>query len=133
MLQERPDVRYNLLAVDFMPEAVLATHLSAVATGLAAGRLTPFPRIRHRLGGVVSALRQMSQAQHVGKVVVARGKASETPYHELGRPAVVVSGGTGMLGQTMASWLLESQVSCRCCCCLEEESHTTPANYLLLA
>ena len=61
---------YNLLAVDFMsPEAIHAS-LMRVSTGLAADQLQPLPLITHGMGSVAAALRQMSQARHVGKVVV---------------------------------------------------------------
>ena len=106
--QERPDVRYNLLAVDFMPEEVLSMHLGNAAAGLARGSLTPLTRVCHRLKGVVGALRQMSQAQHVGKVVVTRHL--EDPMALRTRGAIAISGGTGMIGQVMAMWLLETQV-----------------------
>lgn len=67
---ERPDVHYSLVAVDFMSESALNTALSRVATGVAAGTLRPLPQVLHSLSAVQAALRQMSQARHVGKVVV---------------------------------------------------------------
>jgi NADPH:quinone reductase-like Zn-dependent oxidoreductase len=67
---ERPDVHYSLVAVDFMSEHALHAALSRVATGVAAGALRPLPQVLHSLSAVQTALRQMSQARHVGKVVV---------------------------------------------------------------
>ena len=101
-------MRYQLLAVDFMPEEVLSMHLGNAAAGLSRGSLTPLTRVCHSLKGVVAALRQMSQAQHVGKVVVSRH--FESPKAVRTRGAVAISGGTGMIGQVMAKWLLETEV-----------------------
>jgi NADPH:quinone reductase-like Zn-dependent oxidoreductase len=67
---ERPDVHYSLVAVDFMSEHALHAALSRVAGGVSAGALRPLPQVLHSLSAVQAALRQMSQARHVGKVVV---------------------------------------------------------------
>ena len=67
---ERPDVAYSLVAVDFMSEHALHAALSRVAGGVAAGALRPLPQVLHSMLAVQAALRQMSQARHVGKVVV---------------------------------------------------------------
>lgn len=61
---------YSLVAVDFMSEAALNTALTRVAKGVAVGKLRPLPQVLHSLSAVQAALRQMSQARHVGKVVV---------------------------------------------------------------
>jgi hypothetical protein len=105
--QERPDVRYQLLAVDFMPESVLEVHLKNVGVGLASGQLKPLPCVCHTVENVSTALRQMSQAQHVGKVLVSRHKKA-APYED--RSTVAISGGTGMLGQLTGGWLLQMSV-----------------------
>lgn len=68
---ERPDVGYSLLAVDFMSHEAMHAALMRVSAGLAASLLCPLPTVTHNLGAVAAALRQMSQARHVGKVVVA--------------------------------------------------------------
>lgn len=105
--QERPDVRYQLLAVDFMPEEILQIHMEHVGQGLASGQLKPLANVCHNFNSVATALRQMSQAQHVGKVVVTR-HTEAAPYEE--RSTVAISGGTGMLGQLMGGWLLQMSV-----------------------
>jgi hypothetical protein len=53
------------MSPDAMHEALMR-----VSMGLAAGAVRPLPIVAHGVGSVVSALRQMSQARHVGKVVV---------------------------------------------------------------
>eukprot|EP00873_Tetraselmis_striata_P016306 jgi/Tetstr1/436570/TSEL_025367.t2 len=106
--QERPDVRYQLLAVDFMPEEILQIHMEHVGQGLASGQLKPLANVCHNFNSVATALRQMSQAQHVGKVVVTR-HTEAAPYEE--RSTVAISGGTGMLGQLMGGWLLQMSVN----------------------
>ena len=92
--QERPDVHYNLLAVDFMSADALHAALMRVGAGLGSGMLHPLPTAEHSMGTVVSALRQMSQARHVGKVVVAP-KAPLRPEACNGR--ILITGGTGKL------------------------------------
>jgi len=100
--QERPDVLYSLVAVDFMSEAALNKSLTRVALGAAAGNLKPLPLAAHDLNNVGAALRQMSQARHVGKIVVR-----SAPDQRAVKPngAVLVSGGLGTLGQLVSSWL----------------------------
>ena len=47
--QERPDLGYSLVAVDFLtPEAVQAS-LTRVAAGLMCGQLAPLPQVRPSL------------------------------------------------------------------------------------
>jgi NADPH:quinone reductase-like Zn-dependent oxidoreductase len=99
---ERPDVCFSLLAVDFLPESVAQSALQRVAAGVAAGQLAPLPTVSYSLAAAAAALRQMSQARHVGKVVVSSSLASQ-PCHKLGR--VVVTGGLGALGSLVAGWL----------------------------
>ena len=105
--QERPDVAYSLVAVDFMSEAALHVALTRVAGGAAAGALKPLPLAAHDLNQVGAALRQMSQARHVGKIVV-RSAADQRSLKPRG--AVLVSGGLGTLGQLVSTWLQQRSV-----------------------
>jgi len=102
MLQERPDISYTLVAVDFMSENALNKALTRVADGIAMSRLKPLPFVSHSLSQVGSALRQMSQARHVGKIVVSNDKG-EQPI-EIG--SSFITGGLGTLGQLVARWLI---------------------------
>ena len=81
---------YSLVAVDFMSEAALHMALARVARGAASGMLRPLPQVVHSLDRVQAALRQMSQARHVGKVVV-RVPEGKHSVHPSG--TVVVTGG----------------------------------------
>jgi NADPH:quinone reductase-like Zn-dependent oxidoreductase len=79
-LAERPDVAFSLLAVDFLPPAVIHRTLADVASALAEGIIAPLRHITHSLGAAATAFRQMVQASHVGKVVVCPGgRAVEGP------------------------------------------------------
>ena len=123
VLQERPDVSYSLLAVDFLPPPVLHVLLSRLSRRLAAGEVRPIRSVCHPLRSVAAALRQMSQARHVGKVVVSAQRLTArvgegitcgpaAPAEELlpgacgsSGGAVLVTGGLGALGSLLATWL----------------------------
>ena len=123
---QRPDVAYSLLAVDFMSEAGLHAAMRALSAQLAAGSVSPLPGAVHGLRSAAAALRQLSQARHVGKVVVSAagvgsgsnsscggaGHSGPQPGHLLGGGAVLVLGGTGTLGSLMVRWLADSGVGC---------------------
>jgi|AntDeeMinimDraft_4_1070355.scaffolds.fasta_scaffold24168_2 hypothetical protein len=88
-----------------------------LSCAMAAGILQPIPLASHRLHSVAAALRQLSQARHVGKVVVS-SRFGSTPYScnissggapdlsglslSSGYGAVGVLGGTGSLGVLVA-------------------------------
>jgi NADPH:quinone reductase-like Zn-dependent oxidoreductase len=119
---ERPDVSYNLLAVDFMPGKVLQQLLGQVSLGLASGELAPLQTVVHSMAAVRAALRQMAQAKHVGKVVVsmaiaetgkAMGAGQGSSNSALGSKqwgTALVTGGSGALGQLVTNWLAAQQV-----------------------
>lgn len=92
VLQERRDINYNLLAVDFMSAEALHSALMRVSEGVAHNRLKPLPLITHNMANIVDALRQMSQARHIGKIVVMP-QASVQPAIVNG--SALVTGGTG--------------------------------------
>jgi hypothetical protein len=117
---ERPDVAYSLLAVDFLPDEGVQNALQRVAAGVAAGQLAPLPTVSYSLGAAAAALRQMSQARHVGKVVVST--AAATSYSSASQPqlsfrqeltggAAVVTGGLGALGVLVSRWLAQQGIS----------------------
>ena len=68
--------------------------------------LKPLPQVVHSLSAVQAALRQMSQARHVGKIVV------RAPTGEAAKSApagtVVVTGGLGTLGSLTAAWVAQN-------------------------
>ncbi|KAK9815806.1 hypothetical protein WJX72_009873 [[Myrmecia] bisecta] len=99
MAQERPDVAYTLLAVDFLPAQVIGATLQSVTAGLAAGAMQPLRTICHPLPGVASAMRQMMQASHIGKVVVGQSAGAPRTL------SVAITGGLGGLGLLTAGTL----------------------------
>ena len=106
LAQDRPDVSYSLLALDFLPQQAIHSCMLELSASLAAGKLQPLPVVVHSMGNVQTAMRLMSRARHIGKVVL------EVPVHsavagESG--SVAVTGGTGALGSSVAQWLIQDQ------------------------
>ena len=77
----RPDVQYSLLAIDFVPPAIMGDMLSGIASRLARGTAKPLQASSYGLGSTAGAMRAMMQAQHTGKIVV-RCNAGE-PLREI--------------------------------------------------
>ena len=93
-----------------MSGPVLHTLLSRLSVRLASGLTLPIRTASHALLHSAAALRQMSQARHVGKVVVTSGGCSGGSCSGGGcsggfQGAVLVTGGLGALGTLVASWL----------------------------
>ena len=106
--QERPDISYSLLAVDFMPEIALNAALTSVSKQAAMGNLVPLPFINHDIRNVTAALRQMSQARHTGKIVVSSVSLKQRQSVSADN-AIAITGGLGTLGFQVASWLADQQ------------------------
>ena len=112
--QERPDLSFGMVAIDFLPGAEVQKAMSRVASGAASGALSPLPVACHGICNVSAALRQMSQARHVGKVVVAiqdpikPDRGGSVMDLSCIRGKVIISGGLGALGQLMSAWLASS-------------------------
>lgn len=106
--QERPDVTYHLLAVDFLPPQLLGTLLTSVAAQLAAGKIAPLRSMCYPLAAVAAALRTLAQATHVGKVVTLSPVGALAPSMAAaeGGARVVITGGLGGLGLLMGRWLV---------------------------
>ena len=64
--QERPDLAYHLLAIDFLPPLVLSGRLQWLAGVLAQGAVQPLQSVVYGLGDTQAALRHMAQAKHMG-------------------------------------------------------------------
>ena len=109
MSQERPDVGYTLVAVDFLPDMAVQRALVRLGGLLSEGVVNPLPQVTHRLSDVQAALRQMSQARHVGKIVTSAFD-SQLPFSPSsdGSSRVLVTGGLGTLGSLTSSWLVRS-------------------------
>lgn len=98
---DRPDIDFNTLAIDFLTGEVLHQSLLSLSSYLSQGKVRPLPGVIHGLPSIVAALRQMSQARHVGKIVISNPLKSR--LHSNGR--CIVSGGLGSLGMVIADWL----------------------------
>eukprot|EP00889_Picochlorum_renovo_P002070 jgi/Picre1/29100/NNA_004493.t1 len=105
--QERPDVGYTLVAVDFLPDMAVNRYLTRLAWNLSVGSLKPLPSVNHSLDSVRSALRQMSQARHIGKIVTRRARLSDS--HGLSG-FWFVTGGLGMIGSLVGTWMSSNNV-----------------------
>merc|ERR1719174_2870093 len=97
---ERQDVTYELLAVDFLPPHRMQQMMLQTAHFLASGSIGPLPQVIHSLGSVHAALRQMSQAKHIGKVVVCPGRDASFGMQE----TAIITGGAGSLGSELCAW-----------------------------
>ena len=105
LAQDRPDVHYSLLAVDFLPPSAVHSALTRAAQAVSSGSFCPLPQVMHGLQNVQAALRQMTQAIHVGKVVVRCAPSQRPASSANGR--WVVTGGLGSLGSLVSSWLTQ--------------------------
>ncbi len=97
--QEHPGVRY--LAFDLFeagPERIQQM-LDELAATFGEGVLRPLPATRFDVRRAPAALRYLSQARHVGKVVMTLPTA---PGGALGAGTVLIAGGTGMAGSALA-------------------------------
>ena len=104
LAQERPDLHTSLLAVDFLPPSAVHSALTRAAQAISTGSFCPLPQIMHKLSSSDSALRQMSQARHLGKIVITTSAASQ-PLHRH-TDNCLITGGLGSLGSLTASWLM---------------------------
>ena len=100
LTRDRPDVTPSFVALDYLPPLAVRLVMARVAKALGAG-LVPIPQVQHAMRSVVAALRQMSQARHVGKVVVVSARARATAADG----CVIITGGTGYLGGLASEWL----------------------------
>ena len=78
---------------------------------LAEQQLRPLPVLLHDFGDIRAAMRDLSQARHVGKVVVCLPAAvGESSTGLPGHKAWLVPGGLGALGSLAGAWLARQSV-----------------------
>lgn len=107
--QARPDVRYYPYDLGDVlrdqPELIKAM-LEELLAAMAEGVMTPLPLRAFAAPFAVDAFRYMSQARHIGKVVVTHAPASWLgPARAEG--TYLITGGLGGLGLKVAAWLVE--------------------------
>ncbi len=115
--QDRPDVSYQFVAVDFLPKNVIQHSLQGIARGLSRGSLQPLPQVLHRVHDAQAAFRQMSQARHVGKIVIQTQQAQHAQHTSstAAMPGLtVITGGLGTLGSMVADWMSSQQQGSLC-------------------
>lgn len=105
--QDRPDVHYTLLALDFLPKQAIQSCLMELSGALSAGKLKPLPLSVHSMRSTQAAMRQMVQAKHVGKVIVTAENPTTTSDSHTG--LIAITGGTGALGSAVCRWLIHQQ------------------------
>ena len=115
--QDRPDVSYHFVAVDFLPQNVIQHSLQGISGGLSQGSLQPLPQVLHRVHDAQAAFRQMSQARHVGKIIIQTQQAqhAQRTSSTAAMPGLtVITGGLGTLGSTVANWMSSQQQGSLC-------------------
>ena len=106
--QERPDLLYNIIAIDFISLRARRRMLQKVASSMSAAKLTTPVMQNYSFVDVLLALRRFSSATHIGKVVSSRN------HVEAGPGSWVISGGMGALGLLSAKLMTQS-LECRSC------------------
>ncbi|MCO5974066.1 SDR family NAD(P)-dependent oxidoreductase, partial [Actinoallomurus soli] len=97
----RPDVTYQAFDVtDRGPEHVRGM-MDAMLPMFASGALRPLPVMRWDIRQAREAFRYMSQARHIGKVVLSLPRSIDP------EGTVVITGGTGTLGRAIARHLVD--------------------------
>jgi acyl transferase domain-containing protein/NADPH:quinone reductase-like Zn-dependent oxidoreductase/aryl carrier-like protein len=103
----RPDCRYFVVdlapIIDSHPE-VVQRHLAALRTLLERGEITPLPAHVYDFQDAPSAFRLMSQARHIGKVVLRHS----SPFAVRPDRTYLITGGLGAIGLSAAQWLAAS-------------------------
>ena len=108
MAAARPDVAYRPLAVDRLLEedpSRLGGVLGEVVERVGRGELTPLPHRRWPLAELGSALTEMREARHVGKLVLAPSPLAGGRLR--GDRSYLVTGGLGGVGLRVGEWLLD--------------------------
>lgn len=94
------------------PELV-ASHLTRIMDWLDRGKLYPLPHRAFPIDQIVSAFRHMSQARHIGKLVVSMSTGGVKPVPEPSRSTLhfsrnatyLITGGLGGFGLAVAEWM----------------------------
>lgn len=94
--------------------AMIQAMLREVMVHVAAGRLRPLPLQKSPMSHAQEAFRQMSQAQHIGKIVLSRESDRvvplpvEAPIQFRADASYLITGGLSGFGLAVAEWMLRS-------------------------
>jgi acyl transferase domain-containing protein/NADPH:quinone reductase-like Zn-dependent oxidoreductase/SAM-dependent methyltransferase/acyl carrier protein len=109
----RPECAYfivDLAAVTKKSPESFRAIFAAASAAIASGKFHPLPLRVYRREDAQEAFRQMAQARHIGKIVVACGGLEESPAREYrARPdgTYLITGGLSGLGLRTAEWLVK--------------------------
>lgn len=102
----------DLAAMGTERPELLASQMHAVMSDIREGRLAPLPTTNFPLSKVRAAFRYMSQAQHVGKVVVTFDEEAFVIREDRDKPMIfrkdasyLITGGTRGFTLAMADWM----------------------------
>jgi len=101
--QERADAGFSLVALDFLPPHAAGAALRRLAASLARGAHGALSGSVYGLASTRAAMRLMSKAQHVGKLVLRRPALSSSVSAGCSG-GLLLSGGTGFLGTLISNW-----------------------------
>jgi acyl transferase domain-containing protein len=105
----RPDADYRIIFLGDLTSrepARIRRMLTALIPRFESGELQPLPYREFGVDDVVDAFRFMAQARHVGKIVVRQHVTGTDPLDALAEGStVVITGGTGGIGLSLASHL----------------------------
>ncbi|MDT0347771.1 polyketide synthase, partial [Streptomyces litchfieldiae] len=97
-----PGVRYQAFDLMEAGRDRIGEMLRDLVDLLARGVITPLPVAAHPIGRAPAVFRAMSQAKHIGKLVLTLPR----PEVDVSSGWVLVSGGLGSLGGVVARWLV---------------------------
>ena len=104
MAQERADVCYKFVALDMLPVPVVSALLDKVSRLVSAGFARPPATLSHHINDTSKAMRSMSRAQHIGKIVL---KCPKSLIEDPGgmKYRAVITGGMGSLAGSVVGML----------------------------
>jgi hypothetical protein len=105
---ERADAGLRLVALDFLPPVAAGAALQRLAAGLARGVVGAACGVVQSIAKARAAMRQMSKAQHCGKLVL---EASDAACSRSPSGGTAVYGGMGALGAAVATWMCQRGAS----------------------
>jgi acyl transferase domain-containing protein/acyl carrier protein len=115
MAAARPDVAYSvvdLVQTSRQQPALIQSMLQELVVKFDKNLLQPPQLTIFGIESVISAFRDMQQAKHIGKIVVAQTDAttdstSQLPLKLSGDSTYLITGGLGGLGLIVARWMVE--------------------------